>query len=56
MSFFCDNCNNTKAKKIKLNILEIEKTLIIQKLCKTSLTHSELGYLVSSLFYEEDLD
>ena len=56
MSFFCDNCNNSKATKRRLNVLEIEKTLIIKKLCKTSLTHSELGYLVSSLFYEEDLE
>lgn len=55
MSFFCDNCNNTKAKKIRLNILEIEQTLIIKKLCKTSLSHSELGYLVSSLFYEDEV-
>ena len=55
MSFFCDNCNNSKATKRRLNVLEIEKTLIIKKLCKTSLTHSELGFLVSSLFYEGDL-
>ena len=55
MSFFCDNCNNTKAKKIRLNILEIEQTLIIKKLCKTSLSHSELGYIVNSLFYEEEV-
>ena len=56
MSFFCDNCNNSHAKKIRLNILDIEKTVIIKKLCKTSLSHSELGYLIDSLFYEGDLE
>ena len=56
MSFFCDNCNNPHATKIRLNILDIEKTVIIKKLCKTSLSHSELGYLIDSLFYDpEDL-